>query len=163
MTLPNIIKDVAAKRMTIEKQYAAAQATVWNAWADGEQLARWWGPEGYPASSVSHDFRVGGHWHYYMTSPEGEKLYGKFNYTEISPRDLLRIHNYTSDESGAIGTHTPPSNWKIEFAAVGERATKLVVTIQLASEDEFAAFVASGFEYGFASGLSNLEKLLGEG
>ena len=160
MQSPTVVIDLAAKRLVIERSYSSPQAKVWRAWTNAELLAKWWGPETWPASSASFDFRVGGHWHYYMTGPDGTQAWGKLEYTEIRPTELLCALDYFSDAAGAKSSELPESRWRVEFRADGPAATRLVTTISFENEADVQRLIDMGFEQGYVSALSNLEKLL---
>ena len=57
MTVTAVRKDPAARRMTLEAEFAASAARVWQLWADPRQLERWWGPPTHPATVTAHDLR----------------------------------------------------------------------------------------------------------
>jgi uncharacterized protein YndB with AHSA1/START domain len=71
MDIPKFIKDSENKKLLVDKTFRADRTRVWKAWTEAEKPVKWWGPKEWPASSKSFDFRPGGHWHYYMTGPDG--------------------------------------------------------------------------------------------
>lgn len=55
----------------ITRVYNAPLKTVWEAWVDPAQVAKWWGPRGFTITTKSKDVRVGGSWDYTMHGPNG--------------------------------------------------------------------------------------------
>ena len=72
-----------ADEITLTRAYRASLKTVWNAWTDTEQVAKWWGPRGFSLTTHSKDFRPGGIWHYTMHGPDGVDYPNKTVYLEI--------------------------------------------------------------------------------
>lgn len=71
--------------LTLTRLYDAPLSAVWNAWADLEQKAQWWGPRGFTLTTHSHDLRTGGHWHYTMHGPDGTDYENTTQYLEVLP------------------------------------------------------------------------------
>ncbi len=49
-------------------------SAIYNAFADSEQLAAWWGPAGFTNHFERFEFTPGGRWHFVMQGPDG-RLY----------------------------------------------------------------------------------------
>ena len=54
-------KDVAGKKITVEREFEASVEDVWRAWTEKELLDQWWAPKPYKARTKTIDFREGGH------------------------------------------------------------------------------------------------------
>lgn len=52
--------------------FNAARETVFEAWSDPEQLAQWWGPNGFTNTFHEFDFKPEGIWKFTMHSPDGK-------------------------------------------------------------------------------------------
>jgi len=160
MNAPVVIKDLANKRLTVEKEFAAPLERVWSAWTDDAKLARWWGPKHWPATSHAFDFRVGGRWHYSMTGPDGTQYWGLLNYTKIEPMTALHAQDYFSDAAGAHNPELPISRWEVTFRKVSARITRVTTKLLYATEKDLERVLEMGFEAGFTSALDNLTQLL---
>jgi uncharacterized protein YndB with AHSA1/START domain len=70
--------------------FDAPREAVWEAWTDPDQVARWFGPEGYevPRESVDIDLRVGGAWRLMMVGGGGEHP-APYEIAELDPPRLL--------------------------------------------------------------------------
>jgi len=53
---------------------------------DPNQVAEWWGPEGFTCPEMTLDVRVGGAYRIAMQPPEGELFHLVGEYVEVSPR-----------------------------------------------------------------------------
>ena len=63
----------------------ASPQRVFDAMTDPEQVAEWWGPEGFICPAVSLDPRVGGAYRIAMQPPEGELFHLAGEYLEVDP------------------------------------------------------------------------------
>ena len=62
---------------------------VFEAMTDPNQVAEWWGPEGFTCPEVTLDVRVGGAYRIAMQPPEGELFHLAGEYVEVSPASHL--------------------------------------------------------------------------
>lgn len=160
MHTAHITKDVAHKKIIVERVFAAPREKVWQAWTDSNLLDQWWAPQPWKAVTESFDFREGGHWHYYMSGPQGEKVWAWIGYLTIDPQKSFTAEDAFCDEMGKSSGDMPSMHWKNEFQEA-EAATKVTVTITFSSEADMNKIIEMGFEEGFSMGLDNLEALLG--
>ncbi|HUD95692.1 SRPBCC domain-containing protein [Sphingobium sp.] len=82
------------RAITISRLIDAPAHLVFAAHADPVHVKRWFGPVGWPLSTCEMDFRVGGRFHFQMTSDAGE-LGPPFGgtYVEIVPNLRIRYDN----------------------------------------------------------------------
>jgi len=73
----------------ITRIYEAPVKTVWEAWTDPNQVAKWWGPRGFTLTTHSKELKVGGVWHYTMHGPDGTDYLNKTIYHEVIPLSRL--------------------------------------------------------------------------
>ncbi len=62
---------------------------VFEAMTDPNQVAEWWGPEGFSCPEVTLEVRVGGAYRIAMQPPEGELFHLVGEYVEVSPPSHL--------------------------------------------------------------------------
>lgn len=58
--------DIATSRLV-----DATPQQVWDAFADPQRLARWWGPAGFRSTFRSFDLHAGGDWLFTLHGPDG--------------------------------------------------------------------------------------------
>jgi len=66
-----------------------APPRVFAAFSDPDELAKWWGPEGFSVGSVDFDPRVGGTYRIEMQPPEGDPFYLGGEFREVDPPGRL--------------------------------------------------------------------------
>lgn len=147
----------------------APRGAVWQAWTDPEQLKHWWGPKGFRWVRSTLDLRPGGIFHYYLRSPDGREMWGKFRYHEIvAPERLVFIVSF-SDEQGGTTRHPLSATWPLEVMntlTLSELRGRTTLTLtglpHNASEEERHTFRKghTGMQQGFKGTLDQLENYL---
>lgn len=66
-----------------------APARAFAAFSDPDELAKWWGPEGFGVGSLDFDPRVGGTYRIEMQPPEGDRFYLGGEFREVDPPGRL--------------------------------------------------------------------------
>lgn len=112
----NATRDAGAPPFVISREFSAPRDVVWKAWTEREHLMQWFGPKGFTMTTAKLDFRVGGIFHYCMSTPDGKEMWGKFVYREIvRPEKIVWVNSF-SDKDGGVTRH-PFSNmvWPLQM------------------------------------------------
>ena len=67
----------------------APPPVVFDAFADPDKLARWWGPAGFTVPSVDFEPRAGGSYRIEMQPPEGDAFHLRGEFREVAPPTRL--------------------------------------------------------------------------
>jgi uncharacterized protein YndB with AHSA1/START domain len=99
--------SAAAKRaepeLVITRVFDAPRRLVFNAWTDPDQIAHWWGPQGFITLACEMDVRPGGAWWRRMRSPDGTEHRKRGVYREIVEPERLVFTYASEDEAGNSG------------------------------------------------------------
>lgn len=88
---------------------------VWEAWADPEQLAKWFAPKPYTLSVEKMELRAGGAFAMAMHSPDGATHAFSGVYQEVVPRSrIVWTGEFPGDPAGNIRT-------EVTFESQGQR------------------------------------------
>ncbi len=120
-----------SNELRISRIYDAPVETVWEAWTDPEQVARWWGPRGFSLTTHSKDLRVGGSWVYTMHGPNGEDYPNKTFYHEVQEYSKL-VYDH-----GAHDDNPPLFRVTVNFTEVNGK-TKMDMTMTLPTPEAAA-------------------------
>lgn len=145
--------------ITVVREFDGARQLVWDCHTKSELLDRWFAPKPLTTQTKHMDFREGGHWHYAMITPDGQKFWNRLDYKTITPIDGYTAQDGFCDESGAVNPDLPGSMWNVAFA---DRSPRTLVTtlIKYASPQSLQAAIDMGLEGGLASTLERLDELL---
>ncbi|MFL5752996.1 MAG: SRPBCC family protein [Bacteroidia bacterium] len=154
--------------LIITREFDASKEMVFNAFANAEALAAWWGPPGVPITVIKLDFKPDGVFHY-KAEMQGQTAWGRFVYKQIKKPDLLEFISSFSDERGGI-TRAPFSDkFPLEIfnrMELTEQNGKTTIALKgypvNATEEEIQFFiqVTAGMQQGFAGTFNQLENYL---
>jgi uncharacterized protein YndB with AHSA1/START domain len=160
MTVTNVAKDTDALTLAITAEFDAPVDRVWQLWEDPRQLERWWGPPTYPATFVEHDLRPGGKASYYMTSPEGEKFHGWWEFVAIDRPRRIVIEDGFADDSGARNDGLPITRMQVDIEAREGGGSRMVITSTFPSTAGMEQMVEMGMEEGMTLALGQIDAIL---
>jgi uncharacterized protein YndB with AHSA1/START domain len=95
------------QQVLITRVFNAPRELVFKAWTDPDQVAQWFGPEGFdtPRDTVEIDLRVGGRFTLGMVQTEtGAQLPARCEIVELDPPRLLVLKG---DPMPEMGIHEP--------------------------------------------------------
>ena len=155
----NFNVDKANNQIKVERSFNAPLDLVWSAWTEAEILDQWWAPKPWRAETKTMDFKEGGHWHYAMVSPEGEKHWGKVGFLTIIPQEFFSAFDGFCDENGVLNTSLPRNKWENNFSAQGEN-TVVNILLSFDTLEDLEKIIEMGFKEGFTAGLENLDQYI---
>lgn len=144
--------------LQIEREFDAPRHLVWKAFTDPDELAAWFGPDGYtvPRDTVDLDVRPGGHWHLDMVAddpsyPPGGPM--RWTIQEVVEGELL-VWTETFEGELAELFGSERMDTRVEFHDAGDDRTRLVVT-QGPYREDFVGNARAGWDGSF-DGLDRL-------
>ena len=85
--------DLEKRAVVNIRFFDATCEELFNAWADPELLAQWWGPNGFRNTFHEFDFRPGGTWKFTMHAPNGVDYDNTIIFEEIvAPHRIVFQH-----------------------------------------------------------------------
>jgi uncharacterized protein YndB with AHSA1/START domain len=162
MSVVDVRKDFEAKVLTITVEFEAPIDRVWELWSDPRQLEGWWGPPSHPATVVDHDLVPGGRVTYYLTSPEGEQLYGWWRVESVDAPRRLVFEDGFGDETGRPRSDMPTTTNVVTLSQLPTRDTRMVIETRFSSSEAMEHVLESGFAESISSSLAKVGQLLEE-
>ena len=109
--------------LEIERVLPATRQTVFAALSVPDELAKWWGPEGFTIPSLQFQARVGANYRIQMQPPDGDTFYltGKFQ-TVDAPNRLAYTFAYEEPDPDDVETRVD-----LSFRDVGQ-STEVALT-----------------------------------
>ena len=161
MPVTSVTTDPEALTMTLVGDFPVPVERLWTAFADPRQLERFWGPPGYPATFDSYDLKPGGIAHYWMTSPEGTRFYGRWDFTAVEQPDRIVVRDSFADADGNIDASVPTGHMELIFesTASGSRFTALSI---FESAEALEQVLAMGQVEGMRQAIGQLDTVLAD-
>jgi uncharacterized protein YndB with AHSA1/START domain len=138
----------------IERTFAAAAATVFDAWTNVEVLRRWWpaGPD-WETTVADVDIRVGGRLRLVMRAPDGTEFGGEGRYMEINrPTRLVFTWRWDTVQLG-----TQSQLIEVTFTENRDKTTTVVLVNRGLTESE-----QPSHREGWQASFDNLDDVLGD-
>lgn len=155
--------------LVITRSFEYPREKVWKALSEKDAMAAWWGPKGFAIDVKTFEFRPGGMFHYSMTPPGAEPIWGRFTYGEIVPMETIAFINCFSDAEAGIGKNPWLPVWPAEVSNVmslEEKDGKTTITLRgspiNATEEEIKAFegMTESMQGGWEGTWSKLDEYL---
>jgi uncharacterized protein YndB with AHSA1/START domain len=103
----DLAADPGERVLTITRLFDAPRATVFDAFVDASQIAKWMGPRGFSMTHYQADVRPGGTWRGCLRTIDGSReLWHGGVYREIVPDERLVFTFAWELEGGALGPET---------------------------------------------------------
>lgn len=162
----NITKNRDTKELIMDRIFDAPLEAVWDAWANPEKLAKWWGPRGWETTIKTFDFQPGGTWHYAMKCVDenqgewfGQESWGKAVFENMDEPNFFTYKDYFSDADGNINTDLPEMVITVSFI---ETDGKTHVTSRGVFEnaEAYDQVIAMGVEQGAAETWDRLAEFV---
>ncbi|MGL3149037.1 SRPBCC family protein [Microbacterium sp. A82] len=159
MPVTDVTTDAENLTMTVVADLAAPVERVWAAYSDPRQLERFWGPPGWPATFTTWDHAVGGRAIYHMTSPQGEKSSGAWEFLAIEEPHRFEVLDSFVDDDGTPLEGFPAMRMAFAFEASGD-STRMVTTSYFTSAKALEQVVAMGAIEGTKMAMGQLDAVL---
>jgi uncharacterized protein YndB with AHSA1/START domain len=145
------VPETQSKDFVITRMFNAPRELVWKCFTEPERMKEWWGPKGSTIVASTMDLRIGGTYHGAMRDLQGNVMWAKFVYREITPPERLVWEHSFSDEAGGLTRHPFSPTWPLklltrvtlEEAAGGKTKLTLRWSPLDASEEERKTFAAA--------------------
>ena len=99
----SIAADTTDRELLVTRVIDAPRALVFKAWTEPEQVARWWGPQGFTTTFCDMDIRPGGTFRFCMRSPAGTDHWKRGVYREIVAPERIVFTFAWEDAAGNPG------------------------------------------------------------
>lgn len=159
MPVIDVTTDTENLTMTVTAEFAASVDRVWHAYSDPDQLGRFWGPPGWPATFTDWDHTVGGRAIYTMNGPRGERSSGSWEFLSINaPQNFEVIDSFVDDDGKPLeGFPAIRMTFDFEPTAAG---TRMVSQSFFPSVEALEQVVGMGMVEGLKLAMGQLDVVL---
>ncbi|MGN0065335.1 MAG: SRPBCC domain-containing protein [Nocardioides sp.] len=159
MPVTHVEKDLDNLTITITAEFAAPVERVWQVYADPRQLEKWWGPEGYPATVTTHEFRPGGRVDYAMTGPDGATYPGWWRIDEVDEPHRFVYTDGFSDADGKPIEDKMVNTTTTELTSTAD-GTRVTSVSRYGSAADLQQVLEMGVEEGATSAINQIDALV---
>ena len=159
MPVLDVEKDPEGNTMTVTAVFAAPVERVWSLYADARKLERHWGPPGWPATFVEHDFVPGARSHYFMAGPDGERPHGVWSVVAVDEPRSFEIEDAFADEQGTRTRRWAGRAWP-RGSSRSERAPGWSFVSTFQSAEQLQQMLDMGMEEGLEQAMGQIDGLL---
>jgi len=161
------LTDTSDREVITTRNFKTTKERLFKAWTDPDQLAKWWGPEGFDVTVTSLDLRPGGDLLYRMTAVAPEQVAFmkragmplttncKITFTEVSPPRRL-AYKTLADFVPGVAPYEVATVVVLQPAAAG---VKLTITFDAMHDVIWTERARAGHE----SQMRKLDALLAAG
>ncbi len=152
--------DPEALTLTFVAEFEAPVDRIWRVWEDPRQLERWWGPPGYPATFEQHELAPGGRSVYYLSSPDGERMWFEWRTVSVEPPHRIELEDGGTPDGAEPGPEGP-ARITVTLAEEGGR-TRMTMVNTFGSTEDLERTLAMGMEDVIPLVLGQIDALLAE-
>ena len=139
--------------LEIERVLPASRDVVFASFTDPQELARWWGPEGFTIPSLDFQPRAGERYRIEMQPPEGDSFHLTGEFREVDPPERLAFtfvwQPADPDDAETLVT--------LSFQDLGNSTVVRLTQGQFKTDERLALH-----RDGWGDSFDKLERLLGE-
>jgi uncharacterized protein YndB with AHSA1/START domain len=161
MPVLTVEKDLEANSMTVTAEFAAPVERVWALYADPRRLERHWGPPGWPATFVTHDFVQGGGSHYFMAGPGGERAHAVWRIVSVDEPRAFELDDAFADEHGVPDEEMGWTRMAARLEPT-DTGTRLVFVTTFRSAEQLRQMLDMGMEEGLKLAMGQIDGILAE-
>lgn len=153
-TKNGFINETAVNEFVISREYNCPRMLIYKAFTEPDRISEWWTPKGYRINALLMELAPDGIFHFGMLSPDGHRIWSKFEFIEISTPEKIVFTSSFADEKGNVIRNPFNQNWPIELlniltlsehpGLIGRETMRTTVTLRggpiNASDEERNAF-----------------------
>ncbi len=151
MPSPSSSDDAAAREIVSTRRFVARRERLWSAFTDPQQVARWWGPDGFTNTIHEMDVRPGGRWRLTMHAPDGTAFANESEFREVAPPERIAfehlepIHRFRMTMLFAARDGETELTWRMLFDDASEcgRVKRFILVANEQNFDRLAALLAA--------------------
>ena len=131
------INATANRAISVKKNLNAPIDVVWKAWTDPEQIANWWGPNGFTNTITKMEIKPEGEWDLVMHGPDGTDYINKSIFKEIIKHKKI-VYEHISDPKilATIAFESRGNTTFINWHMLFESKEEFIHTVKTFKADE---------------------------
>lgn len=128
--------EVARREIKVTKVLAAPLSLVWDAWTSAEQIAVWWGPNGFTNTIHTMNVQPDGEWRLTMQGPDGKTYPNKSKFLEVVYLKKIVFEHYNPNYLATILFTSVGKETLIEWSMIFETPELFETVVRVFKADE---------------------------
>ena len=89
-----LFEGISDRQIFMERVVDAPRDLVWDAWINPENIAKWWGPNGFTTTIEKMNVKPGGEWVHIMRGPDGVRYANRATFMDVvKPERITFSHS----------------------------------------------------------------------
>jgi uncharacterized protein YndB with AHSA1/START domain len=124
------------RELRITRILSAPIDLVWEVWTDPEQIANWWGPDGFTSAIHKMEVMEGGEWRLTMYSPDGKTYPIQSVFLEVVPLKKIVFQQFNPKYLSSIVFEPKGKETLMEWTMLFETAELFETVVRGFKADE---------------------------
>lgn len=161
MPITDVTKDAQALTLTVVAEFPVGVRRLWDAYTDPRQIEKFWGPPGYPATFTRHDAHPGGRTDYAMTSPEGERFGGYWEWVAVDAPHSFEVVDGFARPDGTPDPDLPTTRARFVFEPT-DAGSRVTCVSSFGSLADLEQLTAMGMEEGMRAAMGQIDAVVSD-
>lgn len=110
--------DIKNRSLCIATTINAPVDRIWQAWTQPDQIAQWWGPEGFTTDIVKMIVEEGEEWKLTLIGPDGQRFPNKSIYRQVIKNKKIVYGHFNPDFVATVDFTTDGDKTILEWCSV---------------------------------------------
>lgn len=128
--------DIEGRGFWIRDVLDAPITRVWKVWTEPEQIAQWWGPEGFSNTIHTMEVVAGGEWRLTMHGPDGKNYPNRSEFVEVAPLKKLVFQHFNPHYLATVVFEPQGEKTGMEWRMVFETTELFETVVKVFKADE---------------------------
>jgi uncharacterized protein YndB with AHSA1/START domain len=112
------INETEVNEIVTTHDYNCPRILVYRALTEPDRISEWWTPKGFKITALTLELNSGGVFHFGMEAPDGNRIWGKFEFIEVVPPEKIVFIAKFADEKGNDIKNPFNQSWPLEMLII---------------------------------------------
>lgn len=134
--MESLNNEVTNRRIHVTKVLSAPLALVWGAWTKAEQIAVWWGPDGFTNTIHTMSVEQNGEWRLTMHGPDGKTYPNRSKFLEVVDQKKIVFEHFNPNYIATIIFEPQGKETLLHWSVVFETPELFETVVKVFKADE---------------------------
>lgn len=134
--MESLTSEITNQGIRVTKVLSAPLPLVWDAWTKAEQIARWWGPDGFTSTIHTMEIVPEGEWRLTMHGPDGKTFPNKSKFLTIDHHEKIVFEHFNPNYVATVFFKAQGGQTLIDWSMVFETSELFETVVKVFKADE---------------------------